>query len=353
MNDYDYDYMDVLVDENDDYINVTARSSKDRSMPIIKVTDRIEIEYYLRLFCNKYCCAIDNLKKNEIPSVRFKKIAMDNNYYKAKKEKKYKSPFKGRRLKRRIISLATAGVIAVYGSFTAYNYYLKRENIYNNKYVHLHRAELSNNAKIEGEMYNLLANYDEFDNNMNLLVDQKWDHINQDDLSSVFSNLNLILHSNDVYFKDFYLNDIPYDGPLYTFNLYKYFENSTEDYFAIRRFCSYHNNILVEIQNNSKENLDKEIRKYIEDIGRFLFDDTYIGATGMDQNTKMLSPLAKYIITEMSRPIIENGNFGENEALYKNCTKEDFLKGINVLTAYNRDTIIVWFGNGKKNSASK
>ena len=184
----DYDYMEVLIDENGDYISATIYSYNNSVVPFFRVTSRNDIEYYLQLFSMRFGGTISSFRRNEHPCVCFKYLAKGSDYDASKQEKKYKPPLVGRRLAKRVISLATAGVIAIYGGFASYKYYLKRENIYNNKYVYLYHTELSNNAKIEGEMYNLLANYDSFDEMMHMLVDKQEGSLTQDDLNSFFSN---------------------------------------------------------------------------------------------------------------------------------------------------------------------
>lgn len=347
--------MNVLMDDNGHYVSATIRVIENGIVRIINETNQINIQQYLHIFANKFGVPLSYLSQTGY--VNFSYLPKQHDYYVHEQKERKSLPRLDRSLVKKVISIAAVGVIAVSGINALSNYRLKKENAYNNKYVTL-CYEAPYGTKIEGEMFDLLGNYDEFDQMMTSIANEEWSKLEGANLNKFWSNLGLVLHSNDEFIENFYLRGKRYDGAKYASNLEEYFVNSPCDYAAIKHFDLYYRMVSSDAYQEKRTDLNQSLRAYIEEICKFAFDDDYF--IGIDANNNKqyfgaynLSPLARYIILKTSLPIIEMTDFKYDTFWYKHHTKEDILKRVRNQLLYAEEQIIDKFETVNKKSNSR
>lgn len=230
--------------------------------------------------------------------------------------------------------VALFGVLALLSQPVIYK--LQEINALNNQYVTI--SLYSIRQEMSPDMVSMLNNYSDFDFIMTNMAQKNWSELKDANLSSFFDNLDWINSTNTAYIRGILNNDHT-SKTMYVTYFEKYFEDTPNDYYAIK----YINNCFNTIERSTR-NVKDAVNKYLDFVIDKNNQQNNHTVRGNDGNPMFIyydwmSPAAKYLINSQMLEIIRAYDFNGKTYVYNSYTKEQIINRIEEYQRENRNAI--------------
>lgn len=235
---------------------------------------------------------------------------------------------------------ALFGVLALLAQPVIYK--LQEMNALNNQYIVMNLYPTP--QKMSPDMVSMLNNYNDFDFIMTNMAQKNWSELKDADLSSFFDNLDWINSTNTLNISGRYSNNDRSGKTTYITYFEKYFEDTPNDYYAIRYINNYFNKINEDYYSPSS--IEDAVNKYLDfviDKNNQQNEHTVWAGNGNYRSIyyDWMSPAAKYLINSQMLEVIKAYDFNGKPYVYKTYyTKEQIIKRIEEYQIENRNAIL-------------
>lgn len=224
-----------------------------------------------------------------------------------------------------VIKLTVCGATIIAIMATTVVCKLQKINALKNQYVVISNYSVS--REMDPHMVGILSDYKDFDFIMSNIAEKNWSELKDVDLSSFFYDLDWINSTNTAYIGGLLNNDHT-SKTMYVTYFERYFENTPNDYYAIKYINDCFNNI-----GHSTRKVKDAVNKYLDfviDKNNQQNDHT---VRGKDGNSVFIyydwmSPAAKYLINSQMLELIRAYDFNGKLYVYNSYTKEQIISRI-------------------------